>query len=46
MLLSTLFLIPFPKGGVSEILYIQLISFWNLLMMYKGNKRVNNRLDS
>ena len=46
MLLSTLFLIPFPKGGVSEILYIQLISFWNLLMMYKGNKIVNNRLDS
>ena len=46
MLLSILFLIPFPKGGVSEILYIQLISFWNLLMMYKGNKMINNRLDS
>jgi len=39
MLLSILFLIPFPKGGVSEILYIQLISFWNLFMLYKGNKR-------
>jgi len=39
MLLSTLFLIPFPKGGVSEILYIQLIAFWNLFMLFKGNKR-------
>tara|TARA_Y100000589_G_scaffold46490_3_gene39035 strand:- start:43035 stop:43697 length:663 start_codon:yes stop_codon:yes gene_type:complete len=46
MLLSTLFLIPFPKGGVSEILYIQLISFWNLLMMYKGNKRSNSQITS
>jgi len=40
MLLSTLLLIPFPKGGVSEILYIQLIAFWNLFMLFKGNKRV------
>ncbi len=40
MLLSTLFLIPFPKGGISEILYIQLIAYWNLLMLVKGNKRV------
>ena len=39
MLLSTLLLIPFPKGGVSEILYIQLIAFWNLFMLFKGNKR-------
>ena len=44
MLLSTLLLIPFPKGGVSEILYIQLIAFWNLYMLYKGNKRANNQI--
>ena len=46
MLLSILFLIPFPKGGVSEILYIQLISFWNLFVLYKGNKMTNNQLNS
>lgn len=46
MLLSILFLIPFPKGGVSEILYIQLISFWNLFMLIKGNKKVSNQLTS
>ncbi len=44
MLLSTLFLIPFPKGGISEILYIQLIAYWNLLMLIKGNKRVKKKL--
>ena len=43
MLLSTLLLIPFPEGGVSEILYIQLIAFWNLFMLYKGNKRTNSQ---
>ena len=46
MLLSTLFLIPFPKGGVSEILYIQLIAFWNLFMLFKGNKRTNSQITS
>ena len=40
MLLSTLLIIPFPEGGVSEILYIQLIAFWNLFMLYKGNKEL------
>ena len=44
MLLSTLLLIPFPKGGVSEILYIQLIAFWNLYMLYKGSKIANNQI--
>jgi len=46
MLLSILFLIPFPKGGVSEILYIQLISFWNLFMLVKGNKKISIQLTS
>ena len=46
MLLSTLLLIPFPKGGVSEILYIQLIAFWNLFMLFKGNKRANSQITS
>ena len=44
MLLSSLLLIPFPKGGISEILYIQLIAFWNLFMLYKGNKRTNSQI--
>ena len=46
MLLSTLLLISFPKGGVSEILYIQLIAFWNLFMLFKGNKRANSQITS
>ena len=46
MLLSTLFLIPFPKGGISEILYIQLMAYWNLLMFIKGNQKSKNKLTS
>ncbi len=46
MLLSTLFLIPFPKGGISEILYIQLMTYWNLLMFIKGNRRAKMKLTS
>ena len=46
MLLSTLLLIPFPKGGISEILYIQLITYWNLLMFIKGNRRSKTKLTS
>ena len=46
MLLSTLFLIPFPKGGISEILYIQLMTYWNLLMFIKGNRRAKTKLTS
>tara|TARA_B100001250_G_C19644632_1_gene719815 strand:- start:287 stop:865 length:579 start_codon:yes stop_codon:yes gene_type:complete len=32
MLLTALLLIPFPSYGVSEIVYLALLTFWNIIM--------------